>query len=321
MNKIITLKGGSLNSTRLFITDEKSFVRKSISTDSNREYGYVRWYSQLKKLQRFNKLFPGTVPKVLNVGVEDNSAYFDIEYISGTNVKTYLQSNTLTDEDLKIFNNKLWQNFDIIHSHSYHPNSDSLKLYYYEEVQEKLKSALQIEEFKKFYDLEEFSYLGNRVVGFQKFQSAYKKLFDKKINIESCIHGNPTLENIMYDPITKKITFIDLYEESIVDTKFLDYSQVLQCSDSGYGILNDHPKIINGSNIDTTATININFNRFNKLFMESINSRYSEDEIMLIKLFETTQFFRMLPFKCLSGDVEGAKFFYAHACYKVNNLL
>jgi hypothetical protein len=85
--------------------------------------------------------------------------------------------------------------------------------------------------------------------------------------------------------------------------------------------LNDHPKIINGSNIDTTATININFNRFNKLFMESINSRYSEDEIMLIKLFETTQFFRMLPFKCLSGDVEGAKFFYAHACYKVNNLL
>ena len=109
MYKIEILKGGSLNSTKLFVSEKERFVRKSISLTDNREYGYARWYSQLKKIQRFNKLFPGTVPKILNVGTTDDSAYFDLEYISGDNIKNYLQKNILTDIEIELVNFKLWQ--------------------------------------------------------------------------------------------------------------------------------------------------------------------------------------------------------------------
>lgn len=321
MYKIETLKGGSLNSTSLFTSETEKFVRKSISLVDNREYGYTRWYSQLKKLQRFNKLFPGVVPNILNTGTLGDYAYFDLEYISGDNIKNYLQKNVLTDTELEKINYNLWKVFDTVHQHEYHPNANSLALYYKEEVTEKLHKALTIEEFKRFYDLGEYTYLGNKVLGFQLFEEQYKKLFETEINEESCIHGNPTLENIMYDPITEKITFIDLYEESIVDSKFLDYSQILQCSDSGYGVINDNPKNINGSFVGTNASIHLNFNKFNRVFMQTLSERLSEKQICLVKLFESTQFFRMLPFKCFAGDIEGAKFFYVHACHRVNSLL
>jgi len=321
MYKIETLKGGSLNSTNLFSSKNEKFVRKSINLIDNREYGYTRWYSQLKKIQRFNKLFPSTVPNILNVGTIGNYAYFDLEYIPGDNIKNYLQKNTLTDNEIEKINYNLWKVFDTVHQYEYSPNINSFTLYYKEEVKEKLNKALTIEEFKRFYDLSEYTYLGNKVLGFQFLEEKYQELFDIAIHSESCIHGNPTLENIMYDPKTEKITFIDLYEESIVDSKFLDYSQILQCSDSGYGVINENPKNINGSSVSTDAKLNLNFDKFNQLFMQTLTNRFSLDEVRLVKLFESTQFFRMIPFKCLAGDIEGAKFFYVHACYKVNNLL
>ena len=167
MYKIKTLKGGSLNSTSLFTSETEKFVRKSISLVDNREYGYTRWYSQLKKLQRFNKLFPGTVPNILNTGTFGDYAYFDLEYISGDNIKNYLQKNVLADIELEKINYNLWKVFDTVHQHEYHPNANSLALYYKEEVKEKLHKALTIEEFKRFYDLGEYTYLGNKVPGFQ----------------------------------------------------------------------------------------------------------------------------------------------------------
>ena len=75
MNKI-KLKGGSLSSTYLCRINGHQFVRKTINLDENREYGYVRWYSQLKKIQRFNSLLPDLFPRVLNVSFLENEAFF-----------------------------------------------------------------------------------------------------------------------------------------------------------------------------------------------------------------------------------------------------
>ena len=47
--KITQLKGGSLSSTSLYEDGDRKFIRKSINTKDNREYGYVRWSTQLKK--------------------------------------------------------------------------------------------------------------------------------------------------------------------------------------------------------------------------------------------------------------------------------
>ena len=119
MNKITKLKGGSLNSTCLHQTDNKIFVRKSIRTDADREYGYVRWYSQLKKLQRYNEMFPGLFPEIYDVNTTEYGTYFDIEYIDAVDIKTLFKKDILSTEQVKDLHLALWESFDTIHSHTY----------------------------------------------------------------------------------------------------------------------------------------------------------------------------------------------------------
>ena len=47
----IKLKGGSLSGTYLVSSGGRKKIRKEISLDGDREYGFVRWHSQLKKMQ------------------------------------------------------------------------------------------------------------------------------------------------------------------------------------------------------------------------------------------------------------------------------
>ena len=58
---MVKLKGGSLSSTYLMENEKGKFVRKMVSTKENREYGYMRWYSQMKKIQRYNTDFANQI--------------------------------------------------------------------------------------------------------------------------------------------------------------------------------------------------------------------------------------------------------------------
>jgi serine/threonine protein kinase len=319
--QVIKLKGGSLNSTCLHINDDNKFVRKTISTTANREYGYVRWYSQLKKLQRFNSLIPGYVPKVYDAGITSDGAFFDIEYIEAKDIKTLFKENSLSRYQTERLHKSLWFAFDRLHSNKYTPNSSSLKLYFQEEVLQKLNDARQFEEFESFYNIDSYVHNGQTFSGIKNRLDTFSKLFNEKITEECYVHGNPTLENILYDPDQDKIVFIDLYEEGIVDSQFMDYSQVLQCSNSLYGLLNDGTlKVTDNVTEFSIDPIPENLIYFNELFNDELKYRYTPN-YKLVKLFEATQFFRMLPFKCHSGNIEAAKFFYVHACDLVNKLL
>jgi serine/threonine protein kinase len=319
--QVIKLKGGSLNSTSLHIDGDEKFVRKLISTSADREYGYVRWYSQLKKLQRFNTLIPGYVPKVYDAGINDQGAYFDIEYIDAKDIKTLFKENSLTAYQTERMHKSLWFAFDRLHNQSYIPNASSLKLYFQEEVLQKLNDARQFPDFETFYNIDVYVHQGRTFSGIKHRLNDFSKLFDEIITEECYVHGNPTLENILYDPVKDRIVFIDLYEEGIVDSRFMDYSQVLQCSNSLYGFLNDGTLKVNGNITDyAIAEVPKTLTYFNDLFNEELNYRHPS-QYNLVKLFEATQFFRMLPFKCHADNIEAAKFFYAHACSLVNRLL
>jgi len=321
IQNVKTLKGGSLNTTKLYETENDRFVRKYVRLDSDREYGYVRWYSQFKKLQRFNQMFPNLVPEIRNIGEENNHAYVEMEYVPNLDIKTLFQQNILDQNQILELNDSLWQAFDLIHSHRYKHCANSLSLYFIEEVEQKLNDARKFSEFEKFYQLESYLYQGKPVAGINKTYKKFKKLFNFEITEESYVHGNPTLENMLYDPRAKKVTFIDLYEEGIVDSRLADYSMVLQCSNSLYGVYNDHALTINENSVSSDAVVPSGLIEFNNIFNKSLTARCNSKELLLIKLFEATQFFRMLPFKCHAGNIDAAKFFYVHACYLVNDLL
>jgi len=304
----------------LHVDGDHRFVRKMISTSVNREYGYVRWYSQLKKLQRFNALIPGYVPKVYDAGVTDDGAYFDIEYIDAKDIKTLFKENLLSKEQTERMHKSLWFAFDRLHTQQYKPNANSLLLYFQEEVLQKLNDARQFPEFEQFYQLDVYQHQGQTFSGIKNRLEKFSKLFEQSITEESYVHGNPTLENILYDPENDSIVFIDLYEEGIVDSKFADYSQVLQCSNSLYGLLNDSVLTVTGNKTEYIVDVPDCLTYFNELFNAELKYRHPTN-YTLVKLFEATQFFRMLPFKCHANNIEAAKFFYAHACSLVNTLL
>lgn len=319
--KITKLKGGSLSLTSLYEDGNKKFVRKTINTLENREYGYVRWYSQLKKLQRYSSL--GVYPSVLNIGYEENLAYFDIEYMEGfIDIKTILNYDNLSENSIQKIHNAMINTFSKLHEIKIHPISNVSKLYYKEEIIQKINDSLSNEDFSHFFKNNKFKYNNIIVYGIENYLDNLQTFFKNlELETEEIIHGNPTLENMMYSFEEDRVVFIDPYEESIIDSKFLDYSQVMQCSRSYYGFYNDRPDSIK---IDGTLVSNIldppiNFKVFNKIFESYIFS--SKENKKIIDILEATQFIRMLPFKCLSNNIDQAKFFYVHACYLLDKLL
>lgn len=315
--KITKLKGGSLSSTSLYEDGNKKFIRKSVSTKDNREYGYVRWYSQLKKLQRFGDT--GLFPKVLNVGYENNTAYFDIEYLEGyRDIKTILIEDSMTYDVVEKIHDAMMRAFDNLHRKMYIPNPGGPKLYFKEEVTQKLSDAFKYPAFYNFYELgtlNTFEYNGQITHGIQNFLPELKNFFDEmELVTEENIHGNPTLENMMYSFDEDRVVFVDPYEESIIDSRLLDYSQVLQCSRSHYGFINDRIVKVEGSSVSHSLEIPTNLKVFNEIFESHLEHK------QIINVLEATQFIRMLPFKCAAGDFEKAKFFYVHACHLLSKV-
>ena len=307
---IIKLKGGSLSST--YLHDEE-LVRKKVSLTVNREYGYVRWYSQLKKIQRYNSLHPNLFPKILNVSYENDEAYFDLEYMKGfKDIKRIFSGAELSISRLEKINEALWTAFDELHSTKYESNSGAPYLYFKEEVLQKLKDACVDPKFDEFFKQGSFYINGEKVFGIENYLSQLESFF-KGLNLisEVTIHGNPTLENTLYSFDENRIVFVDPYEESIIDTRFLDYAQVLQCSRSHYGIINDNAVDVSGNKVVNSTSIPINFMNFNVLFDGQIAENRTKE---IMDVLEATQFIRMLPFKCLAGDLDKAKYFYVHAC-------
>ena len=308
------LKGGSLSSTYLIEQDNKKFIRKTVSLTENREYGYVRWYSQLKKLQRYNTEFPRLFPKVLNVSYEKEDAYFDLQYMDGySDLYTILSGRDLSEHELKKINHALWNAFKELHRIDYVPNSGAALLYFKEEIQQKLIDANKFDEFNKFYSHGTYELNGEIVHGITNFMDELRNFFTEMNLInEECIHGNPTLENTLYSFVDDMIVFVDPYEESIIDSRFLDYSMVLQSSHSLYEHFNNQPINVEDSKVwcnDNQPSDN--FRQFNELFTsELVESRTKK----IVDVLEATQFIRMLPFKCAAGNYDHAKYFYLHAC-------
>lgn len=317
MTIVIPLKGGSLSQT--YRLPQHDLVCKEIVRDKNREYGFVRWYSQMKKLQRYNTQYPNLFPKVLGVNVDGTTAGFKMEYMKGfRDIKTILADDILTDEQIFRISQAVWKGLDQLHSVTHDPIPGAGKLYFEEEVWQKLKDAIAVPEFAEFHGHGTYEYNGRIVQGIGASFHELENFFTELTLIqEENIHGNPTLENILYSFDEDRVVFIDVYDESMIDTRFLDYAQVLQCSRSHYGYINDNQVEIGGVSVTHRLQIPKNFETFNYHFESEITEKRTKE---IVDVFEATQFIRMLPFKVLAGEIDKAKFFYVHACYLLSKV-
>jgi len=318
MMEVLDLKGGSLSSTRLIKDNQIWYVEKRVSRSQEREYGYVRWYSQLKKHLRLSKRNPHLYPKIYKVVSDNDNSLYQMEWLQGyVDLKTYLAKTPASKVKTENIVSSLFEAFSLVHQYNYGIIPGLQDLYVYEEIFQKLDDAFTFsEDFKKFCENKFIDFFGNRVPSAIFNLDKLKSVIGQASLDEMDILGNPTLENIMYNESNNSIKFIDLYDESIIDNKVLDYSMVLQCSNSHYGYLNDRRVYVEDNQVWHDLDIPHNFSNFNQAF----NARLNDTERAMAGFFEITQFIRMLPFKVRAANLEHAKYFYAYASFLLAKL-
>lgn len=282
------LKGGSLATTSVITEDGQTFVRKKISLDKEREYGYYRWYSQLKKLQRFDKMFPGKFVKVLDFGLLGEFAFMDLEYHEdAVNCYEYLCEDR-TDREVEILAWKILSEVRDLHNFSIDSSQYAMELYFEEEIMSKIRECYRHSgSFRSIYNN-------------SKIPAMLPTLKEVAVRLhlptESFTHGNLTLENILFLRNSQEVLFIDPYEENIIDNKYNDYSQLLQSANSHYELICQY-----GDDYEVPSAISL----FNQTIDDFMRNALNGRERRLTWFFECSQYYRMLPFKLKAsgGDI------------------
>ena len=318
----VKLKGGSLSGTYIIKDNGFEYVRKEISLIKNREYGFQRWYSQLKKIQRYSVLFPDVFPKLLGYGMNRDIAYFNIEYIKDSlNGFEFLTSNT-NKVKINNFIKALKNTMDSMYSLKMTSDVKSMELYLNEEVDQRLLDCQSNDKFKKFLNYKTIIFQNEEIPSFITQLDKYKSIALKyyKTPFETFTHGNLTLENILYCPNNNKVYFIDPYEENIIDSPLAEYSQLLQSSNSLYELYNSNTPTVNINKINIKVSIPMGLSYFNSELNKLIQNNFNSNDIKIIKVLEISQFIRMLPFKAVV-DEDKMIFFYALASKLLNDLV
>jgi len=319
--KKIKLKGGSLSRTSLVIDKENKYILKEISLTENREYGFQRWYSQLKKLQRFEVLYPGLFPNLLDFGYYDSFGYFKMEYVKNSvNGYEFLSKETNPNK-IELFLDNILTQLKKFQDNKIKYFSNSLELYFEEEVNQRLKDALKDNDFKRFALNKEIIFQSQKCVSLYHNLDKFKNLFleNNVLEFETFTHGNLTLENIMYVPEDDNVFFIDPYEENIIDNPLTEYSQLLQSSNSLYEYYNSQEIEISENQVKCSNKPPYGISYFNDLLLTRMQKELSNKEYKLMCLFEISQFVRMLPFKS-KEDFDKKIFFYSLASQALDKL-
>jgi hypothetical protein len=294
------LKGGSFSATKVVeFADSERRVRKFVASRENREYGLMRWQSQVRRMQHLRTILPDNTPPILKMGVSDKDFYYDIPYYeSSQNLFEYLSEHgkpeavTLFDE-IK----------NLISTYSqtmYGEVIGSFSVFFSEEVMGRLTNIdteLEMTCTKGAISREEFLYVQRQI-------SRVTPLFDKIMFetdsvpiVESLTHGNLTLENMLYNYNTKSIILIDPYSETYSESVLGDLSQLMQSSVGLY------EEIVSGgeSGVIDFFEVSINPIKTGVYYFGQCLKRYvaqlSLEEQKIVRLFHASQFVRMFPFK------------------------
>ena len=306
MEIVKELKGGSLSKTVVIFDGDRYLVRKLISRTHNREYGLVRWQSQIRKLQLLNNFLPFSTPIIERVGEENNYFFYDIPYYENS---VNCSDALLQGESTQLIAESIVELLKGMVSIKLGSVRGSLSLYICEEILSPLQQAsdhidtgiLQLYNNEKriFHDAIE-----SAVSIATELHHKYRVLEVP----ESLTHGNLTLENLLWDPNTKKLTMIDPYAETYCESIVGDISQLLQSSLSGYEYISEIYEYGDFSILEYPSDkIPKRLIRFSRILASLLIEEkwYSSDHL---QLFRASQFTRMYPFKLEKSPRQAAAF-------------
>lgn len=315
---VTKLKGGSLSGTYLYQNNETSFIRKTVSLTENREFGFYRWFSQAKKLQYLQKMFPEIFPKILNMGVKNDESFFDLEYVKDSVTGFNFLLKNPAQKKIQNFFNALISAMEKLHSYKIKSFASAIDLYIDQEVERALEFCKDEPKFADFLKHKTIIFNGQKIPSIIYRLKEFYALAHKNYRspAECLTHGNLTLENILYVEKDQKIFFIDVYQENFIDNIYNEYSQILQSSSSKYEICNQDElrATVDGNKVELKIPKSHGMDYFDELFKNYLRLNLDISGQTMVKLYEVSQFTRMLPFKKTVAK-EKMIYFYSLASY------
>ena len=306
MRLVTELRGGSLSQTAVYADKSKFWVRKKISINKNREYGLVRWQSQLRKLQTLTNHLPDNTIPLIGSGVEKDHYFFDIEYIENSDnlidaLRKGLPPKLVVSEVTKIL-----KKLSVI---SYPQVEGSLSVYVNEELKRPIELALDANRHNalNLSNSEKELFNSNLKLAIEFVENTLERLKFVRVH-ESLTHGNFTLENAIWDYNDKTVKLIDPYAETYCETILGDVSQLLQSSSSGYEVISEY--FNEGFNDILNYPYEIipeYLTEFSFLLKEALKQEVWYDSFLL-DVLHASQFSRMLPFKLVNNPRSGVMF-------------
>ncbi len=168
-----------------------------------------------------------------------------------------------------------------------------------------LKNIRKIEENHKWSELLKYDEIvinGRKVRGFPHLKEEMTKEKLKEVFAEdtvSPIHGDVTVENIIAMPYKDGDYYlIDPNTGNILDSRFIDYSKMLQSLHVGYEFLMRTERVsVNDNEIRFMSGISRAYRDLYAEYREYLNERFSAGQVRSIYYHEVADWLRLMPYK------------------------
>jgi capsule biosynthesis phosphatase len=234
-------------------------IKKNTIIKSGKIVGEKFWYQNVP--EEISNLFP----KLIDSG----NRFIELERIKGVPLSYLYINGSLTEEIFRKFLSSLSK----IHS---------------VEVSEKIDIYLNYKDkIYRRYDVQAYSEFKDHEFYYKKFVSFFKDYEDKKLGMQTVIHGDPVFTNVIID-VDNNVKMIDMRglvgdNKTIYGDIYYDLAKVYQ-SIIGYDfILNS--KRPNSTQIDL----------YKNIFKDHVIQNYGLDKFEIIKLICCSHLFSLLP--------------------------
>ena len=293
--KVISmLKGASRAKVYLVELDGNKFIRKYIRKQEDYKTHVEILKRQCEDLRRFEYYSPGLVPKITNEYDSNDEYYYDMEYL-----EDYIQMSNLDETTIQQLLPKIFARLkrDV---YCYKKNIDGinwLRDYLDEKIYKRLPTISSFgDEFDKIISSSTLTINDIEVKGIKEALSEFN-LTDVIPQWVSPIHGDLTLENVLFNITTGDFKLIDPAGSRYVDAFELDVAKCMQSFISKYEKWDEYTNIVK---IDRNMIyIPKEFLEINKTNIEGILSTITNDKQMLFKrgmFFTATHLIRLIPF-------------------------
>lgn len=215
----------------------RMFVRKHIRKTTETHEHYMKLRRQCEDLRRFSWYSPGLVPEVLREEDNDYEYYIDLEYFQGRQLDTYD-----TDIQGKVLQNVIQRLDRDVYSYR-RPNEGShfMRNFMDSKVWPKLRAfGNECVIMDCLINHPSLKINGIRYSGLRSILSRLSLTqYDSKWT--NPIHGDLTLENILYNSNTEDFKLIDMEGSRYVDSCYFDLGKIFQSIVARYDQWNEIP--------------------------------------------------------------------------------